>query len=380
MAFVRGPHFYFFRGVVGGCPHKIPTFVGANPTHATMKKQRPIEHILVVRLTDVAKAAMCVHALRGLKRDYPNIKLTVLTSSTLLPLFQGVAGLEFLLADDAKYKGLFGGVKLWSDIQRLKVDGVADLEASPRSRRLRFSPTPWRRITSVIERGKIERKLLTRKFRKVMVQLSPLSQRSRDVFERLGLPFSMPAPVRRKRSSKPPHIATILAGEKSGRWIGVALLSHRKGNCYPIDQSAELIKQLAARYEKVFVFGSGTYQKQFCEGMESLFPSVVSVAERASLSEQMELISVLDAVITVDHPVLSLASLVGTPAISIWGATHPFIESCGYGQNPTYAVQVELPCRPCSADGRRACLFGHYECMTRISPEMVLARLLKLFR
>lgn len=322
---------------------------------------------------------MCVHALRGLRRDYPDVKLTVLTTSSLRPLFRGVDGVDFLMADDAAYKGVFGGVRLWRAIQRLRVDGVADLEASARSRRLRFCLTPWRRLTSVIERGKIERKLLTRKFRKVMVQLPPQSQRSRDVFARLGMPFSMPAPVRRRRTGEPPQIATILAGEKRGRWVGVALLSHLKGNCYPIDQSAELITQLSARYDKVFVFGSGTYQKQFCEGMERLFPSVVSVAERASLDEQMDLISVLDAVVTVDHPVLSLASLVGTPAVSIWGATHPFIESCGYGQDPRYTVQLELPCRPCSADGHRNCLFGHYECMTRISPEMVLAKLLKLF-
>lgn len=337
------------------------------------------KQVLVIRLTDVAKAATCVHALRGLKRDYPDLRLTVLTTSALRPLFRGVAGLEFVLADDEAYKGLFGGLRLWRHIQRLRIERVADLEASPRSRRLRFCLTPWRRRTSVIVRGKIERKLLTRKFRKVMVQLTPLSQRSRDVFERLGLPFSMPAPVRKRRASTPPQIATILAGEKKGRWVGVALLSAHKGNCYPIDQSAELIKQLAARYDKVFVFGSGTYQKLFCEGMESLFPAVVSVAERASLDEQMDLISVLDAVVTVDHPVLSLASLVGTPAVSVWGATHPFIESCGYGQDPRYTVQLDLPCRPCSEGGRRPCLFGHYECMTRIGPEMVLAKLLKLF-
>ena len=48
----------FFGPRVGGCLHKIPTFVATITTHAAMKKQRPIEHILVVRLTDVAKAAM----------------------------------------------------------------------------------------------------------------------------------------------------------------------------------------------------------------------------------------------------------------------------------------------------------------------------------
>lgn len=343
-------------------------------------KRPDVSHVLVVRLSDVAKAAMCVHALRGLSRDYPSLQITVLTTSNLRPIFRGVAGVEFLLADAPRYKGLFGEIRLRADIRRLGINAIADLEHSARARRLRFSLTPWRRRVSVIERGRIERKLLTRKFRKVMVQLSPLAQRSRDVFERLGLPFCMPAPVRKRRPTTPPHIATILAGEKRGKWIGVALLSHHKGNCYPLPQAAELIKQLAARYERVFVFGDGVYQRQFCEGMETLYPGVVSVADRATLEQQMELISTLDAVVTVDHPVLSIASLVGTPAISIWGATHPFIESCGYGQDPNNAVQLELPCRPCSADGHRPCLFGHYECMTRIAPEKVLSKILKVVK
>lgn len=343
-----------------------------------MKKEKKVTHVLVIRLSDVAKAAMCVHSLRGLRRDYPEVKLTVLTTSALRPLFRGVAGVEYLFADEPQYRGLGGEMRLRRAIRASGANGIADLEASPRSRRLRLSITPWRRKVSVIQRGKNQRKLLTRKFRKVMVQLTPLSQRSRDVFERLGLPFCMPAPVRKKRSGEIPHIASILAGEKRGKWVGVAPLSHHKGNCYPIPQAAELIKQLAARYDKVFIFGSGVYQRQFCEGMEKLYPGTVSVAEKASLDEQIDLISVLDAVVTIDNPVLSIASLVGTPAVSIWGATHPFIESCGYGQNPLYNVQIDLPCRPCSADGRRACLFGHYECMTRITPEMVLSKVIKL--
>ena len=82
----------------------------------------------------------------------------------------------------------------------------------------------------------------------------------------------------------------------------------------------------------------------------------------------------LDAVVTIDGPILSLASLVGTPAVSIWGATHPFIESCGYGQNPANSVQIDLPCRPCSVDGRHQCLLGSHECMRRITPQMVAKR------
>lgn len=335
-------------------------------THSTVK------HVLVIRLRGLSQTAMCVHALRGLRRDFPELKITVLTVRQFEPLFRGVEGVEYLFADEPCYKGMAGGWRLWRSTQRLGVDAIADLEASGRSRRLAFSLKP-RRIAH-IDKSRNERRLLTRKYRKVMTQLEPLSQRSREVFNQLGLPFCMPAPIRRRRISEPPQIATILAGEKRGVWIGVAPLSPNHGTCYPIPQAAELIGLLADKYDKVFVFGNGKYERQFCEGMQSKFKSVISIAERASLSEQMELIKMLDAVVTIDGPILSLASLVGTPAVSIWGATHPFIESCGYGQNPANSVQIDLPCRPCSVDGRNQCLLGSHECMRRITPQMVAKR------
>ncbi len=334
-----------------------------------MAIETSIKHILVIRLRGLSQTAMCVHALRGLRRDFPELRVTVLTVREFEPLFGSVEGIEFLFADEPAYRGTMGEWRLWRAVQRLGVDAIADLESSGRSRRLAFSLKPLRRAH--IDKSRNERQLLTRKYRKVMVQLEPLSQRSREVFNKLGLPFCMPAPIRRRRHIQPPQIATILAGEKQGAWVGVAPLSPHNGTCYPIPQAAELVALLASRYEKVFLFGSGKYERQFCEGMQSKYKSVISLAERASLAEQMEIIEMLDAVVTIDGPVLSLASLVGTPAVSIWGATHPYIESCGYGQNPSNSIQIELPCRPCSVDGRHHCLLRTHECMRRITPQMV---------
>lgn len=332
-------------------------------------------HILVIRLTGLTQTAMCVHALRGLWRDFPDLKITMLTTEALLPLFRDLAGVEFLLADAPRYRSLLGRIRLWRDSLRTGADAIADLENTPRSRRLSRSLTPWRRHTERIDKSRNEKSLMTRKFRKVMVQLQTLSQRSRDVFEHLGLPFCMPAPIRKRRTT-PPTLATILAGEKQGSWIGVAPLSHHKGLCYPIPQSARLVELLSQNYTHVFIFGQGKYERLFAEGMEQLHPNVSSVVDKcSSLGELMDLTAAMDAVVTIDGPILSLASLVGTPAISVWGATHPFVESCGYGQNPLYILQEDLPCRPCSLDGRRHCLHGSYECMTRISPELIIGRL-----
>ena len=185
-----------------------------------MAIETSIKHILVIRLRGLSQTAMCVHALRGLRRDFPELRVTVLTVRKFEPLFGSVEGIEFLFADEPAYRGTMGEWRLWRAVQRLGVDAIADLESSGRSRRLAFSLKPLRRAH--IDKSRNERQLLTRKYRKVMVQLEPLSQRSREVFNKLGLPFCMPAPIRRRRHIRPPQIATILAGEKQGAWIGVA--------------------------------------------------------------------------------------------------------------------------------------------------------------
>lgn len=333
-----------------------------------------IRHILVIHLGALSSTAMSVHALRGLVRDFDNLKITVLIPRAHLPLFRGVEGLEFIFVDEPKYVGLKGRLRLWRDIQRLGVDAIADLAAGPLSRLLSFSFTPWRRKTRHLIRRNLEGKALTRKYRKVMVQQAPLATRSRDLFGSLGLPFCMPAPVRRCRPVEIPRVVEILAGEKHANWVGIAPLSPYHGTCYPIPSSARLVELLAERYEKVFVFGSGDYQRQFAEGMQQLHPNVISVVGRTSLDEQMDILAMLDAVVSVDGDILRIASLVGTPVVSLWGATHPFLESSGYGQDPRNAIQQDLPCRPCSTSGRRRCLFGNYECMHSIDPEEVFRR------
>ena len=330
-----------------------------------------IRHILVIRLGSLSEVAMSVHALRGLVRDFPELRITVLTLSGYKPLFREVQGLEFLFADEPRYVGVRGRFRLWCRVQRLGVDAIADLTTNSLSRAMCFSLVPWRRRVARIKDLSLEGKALTRKYRKVMVQLLPLASRSREVFGELGLPFCMPAPVRHTKMAQLPAVVEILSGKKSGLWVGVAPLSAYHGTCYPIPLAAELVGLLAGHYERVFLFGDGVYERQFCEGMQSLHANVVSVAERVSLEERMDILAVLDAVVSVDGDVLRLASLVGTPVVSLWGATHPFLSSSGYGQDPRNTIQKDLPCRPCSTSGRRRCLFGNYECMNSIAPAEV---------
>ena len=69
-----------------------------------------------------------------------------------------------------------------------------------------------------------------------------------------------------------------------------------------------------------------------------------------------------------------IASIVATPVVSIWGATHPYAGFYGFGQNTDDAVQLDMPCRPCSVYGNRPCIWRDYRCLANIPPTTVLER------
>lgn len=84
----------------------------------------------------------------------------------------------------------------------------------------------------------------------------------------------------------------------------------------------------------------------------------------------------LDAMVSMDSANMHLASVVGTPVVSVWGATHPFAGFMGWGQPAENAIQVEdLPCRPCSVYGNTPCLRGDFACMASIAPERIVKRI-----
>jgi ADP-heptose:LPS heptosyltransferase len=80
----------------------------------------------------------------------------------------------------------------------------------------------------------------------------------------------------------------------------------------------------------------------------------------------------LDVMISMDSANMHLASLVNTPVVSVWGATHPYGGFMGWNQDPNNAVQLDLPCRPCSIYGKKPCIRGDYACLNNISPELIL--------
>lgn len=317
---------------------------------------------------DVAMTAPVVESLRI---SSPDIRISVLTRPFFRTFYRDIEGLEFIdFQPDKRHKGFMGLVRLARDIRATGADSVADLHDVLRTKVVRRLLWLSGMRVAKIDKGRYERYGLTKRSGKILSQITPMIERYRRTILRLGIRFNMVEPP---AHSPRPMPGSLVVGSKRGVWVGVAPFAKHKGKIYPIPLADKLIGMLAEKYSKVFIFGGGDHEKSFAEGMEQRHLGVISVVGKIGLSDEMDVISNLDAIVTMDSASMHMASLVGTPAVSIWGATHPYAGFYGWGQNPEDAVQLDLPCRPCSIYGNKPCIFGDYRCLADISPEMVMA-------
>ena len=335
-------------------------------------------HILIARLSAMGDVAILVPVVKALRRDFPDLKITILTRHAFQIFFREVENVDFVSPDfNRQHKGTRGIIRLAGELKRLGITHFADTHDVLRTKLLRKLLRIAGVKISVIDKGNAEKRALTRKYHKYMVQLEPTYERYRDTIRNLGFCVNEPSPVIHETLPLPKEILDTV-GPKQGKWIGVAPFAKHLGKIYPTSLTGDLIGLLAHRYDHVFIFGGGEFEREFAECIEGMHHNVHSVIGKIKLGEEMDLMSNIDVMVTMDSGSMHIASLVGTPVVSIWGATHPFAGFYGYGQNPNNAVQLDLPCRPCSVYGNKSCMYDDYHCMHNIPPTTILDKIIEV--
>ncbi len=320
---------------------------------------------------DVAIAEPVVAALRF---HHPELRITLLTRPKFAPFFRDIPDIEFLTPDlEGDHRGWKGICRLARQIVALRVDAMADFHGVMRTRLLGLLLRLKGRRVATIRKGRRGKRALTRKFRKIRVPLRPTIDRYGEVLARLGLPAGrLCAPEHRPRELSSTLRKLMGTGRKER--IGVAPFAQHAGKVYPMILMDSLIGLLAERYGKIFIFGGGTQEAVFAAHMEERHKGVRSLIGQLTLDQELDLISNLDCMVTMDSVAMHMASLAGVPVVSVWGQTHPYAGFYGFGQDPASAVQHDLPCRPCSVYGNRRCMLRDYRCLAQIPPTEIFER------
>lgn len=334
--------------------------------------------ILVIRFSAIGDVAMTIPVVYSLARQYPGLEITVLSRGFLAPLFQTApSNIRFLGVDLKKdYQGFKGLSRLFRELKAMDFDYVADLHDVFRSQYLRWRFRLSGVTTAHIDKGKRGKRKLVRRYFKVLKPQESSFVRYEKVFARLG--FGITPCFRSVFQEKEADFATIekLTGDKGEqKWLGIAPYARHKGKIYPLHLQEQIVAHFAKKAGvKIFLFGGGHEEERLFSSWTEKYSGSVFRLKGLNLHSELLLMSRLDAVISMDSANMHLASLVATPVISIWGATHPYAGFMGWNQKPGNAVQVDLPCRPCSVFGLKPCYRKDYACLNSILPQAVIRR------
>lgn len=343
-----------------------------------------MEKLLLIRFSALGDVAMTVPVIYALAKQYPNLEITILSKESMHPYFKDMpSNVKFKgVRLKADYHGINGLMKLYNELDEENFNAVGDLHDVLRSKflRWRFSLNKGIKIQH-INKGHSQKKALISAKKKQLIQLPSSFERYAQVLTKLGYPVQLEFSSIWSKSASPPlsNIPMFKAIKGDDKWVGIAPFAAHPGKIYPLEKMAQVLAALE-KIEgiQIFLFGAGKKEKDTLEQWANFYSKITSIAGKYSKHEELILISHLDVMVSMDSANMHLASLVGTPVISIWGATHPCLGFMGWGQNPDNAIQINLNCRPCSVYGKKPCARGDLACLNRIQPKTIVNKVLEI--
>ena len=335
--------------------------------------------ILITRFSAVGDVAMTIPLLYSLCASYPQHRFVFVSRERFGQFFiNKPKNLDFIGINLNEYNGVHGLYKLYRELSRLKPDMFADLHDVLRTKILRRYFRLFSRIkVKCIDKGRKEKKALIKPDSE-KTALKSTFERYREVFTNLGLPFNPNfTSLFSNEKGDIDDFAGIIPAKDNDRWLGIAPFARHNGKIYPLEKMEQVVAILSKQKNiKLFFFGNGHKEESIINNWCSKHPNTISFIGKSNFNGELRLISHLDAMICMDSANMHMASLTGTPAISIWGATSPIAGFLGWGQSNEDCIGLPLECRPCSIFGNKPCRFGDYRCM-EIAPDTIAEQVMR---
>jgi ADP-heptose:LPS heptosyltransferase len=319
--------------------------------------------------------AIMVPVLDALFRQNSNVKITVLTQEFYTPFFSHLKNVTVYPVDTKrKHKGFLGLFKLYKELKRKKFTKIADIHNVLRSNVLKlfFLGKNFHQI----DKGRDEKKKLISK--ENFIQLKTSHERYADVFRKMGFTIDLSNPIFPDKKEIPETMTTFLKSSNSRKLIGIAPFATHKSKMYPLDKMKIVIEQLSKNCI-ILLFGGKNDLKQL-ETLKTNQNVFITTGE-LSFSEELDTISNLDCMLSMDSGNAHLAAIFGVKVITIWGVTHPFAGFAPFHQPTDYALLANIekyPKIPTSIYGNKY-PEDYLNCAESIPPEQIIKKVKSIF-
>lgn len=340
------------------------------------------EHILIIRFSALGDVAMLTPVVWSLAKQYPDVRITVLSKPFARFLFENLASnVSFMGAD---IKGEYHGIKGLNDLYRRlvakKFTAIADMHNVLRSDylRLRFNFDQYK--VAHLYKDRIARHRITSYNNKKLTPLPRIFDNYCEVLSKLGYPITLDFKSIFPDGGGDLSIISdkIPFSKDNGKWIGIAPFAAHKAKILPLDTMENVISTLSEHHTNIrfFLFGGGKNEMDVFNNWTEKYTTCFNASGNLNgIQEELILMSHLNVMLSMDSGNMHLASLTGIPVVSVWGATHPFTGFMGYNQSLDNAIQLDLPCRPCSIYGNKKCRRNDLACINNIKAEDIINKI-----
>ncbi|WP_316800712.1 glycosyltransferase family 9 protein [Pedobacter frigidisoli] len=333
------------------------------------------QRIIILRFSAMGDVAMVASVLNAFAAQNPSVEMIMVSREGFKPFFDGIDNLTFHpIQPKTLHKGIDGLFKLYQELRKYKPTAIADLHDNLRSRAI----STFFRLTRVkikrIDKGRAEKKALTRKENKIFRQLKHTVERYADVFRELKFDVRLNYQLKRDPQQLPLKAKALFENNQTKK-IGISPFAQHVYKVYPLDRMEEVIASLSTLGYELFIFGGGKFEKSVAEEWALTYSNTHNLIGTFNLSEELAIISNLDLMVSMDSSGMHMASLVGIPVVSIWGPTHPYAGFLGYGQVESDCIQIDHPARPNSIYGNKPCMCGVHSSMDLIDPETIVNKI-----
>jgi ADP-heptose:LPS heptosyltransferase len=327
--------------------------------------------------------AMTVPVIRAFVEQNNKVKITVISRPFFKPFFDGIPNVNFFaVAVKGRHKGFPGLLKLYSDLNQLNIDAVADLHNVLRSQILRTLFALSGKKVAYTDKGRAEKKALTRSENKIFKPIKSMVERHVDTFKKLGFSVNLNNVKFPEKATLSSELLKIIGEKANHKWIGIAPFAQYESKVYPQDLMQQVIVNLASSRSfgtnnKILLFGGGNKEIEILNSFAYGKENVINVAGKLKLPQELELISNLDVMLSMDSGNAHIAAMLGIKVITLWGATHPFAGFAPFNQpleNCLVSDREKYPMLPTSVYGNKK-VAGYEDAMRTISVAHVLEKI-----
>jgi ADP-heptose:LPS heptosyltransferase len=331
-----------------------------------------------MRLSAMGDVAMTVPVLRAFVIQSPNVRITVISRKFFKPFFEEIPNVTFFEFDDKKrHKGFFGLIRLFRDLQKLNIDAFADLHDVLRSKIIGKLFVLTGKKTATVNKGRAEKKALTRSENKIFKQLPTMFERHCKVFETLGFKINISNPIFPEKATLDSQTLDLIQNNNQ-KLIGIAPFAQYATKVYPLDLMQQVIDELALNPEnKILLFGGGKSEIEILNSLSANKENVINCAGKISFEQELKLISNLDVMLSMDSGNAHIAAMLGLKVITLWGATHPFAGFSPFNQPLENCLTSDInlyPKLPTSIYGNKI-IDGYQDVMRTILPSEIISKI-----